>query len=76
MVASFCYLGGMLSVGGGCEIAVSIRMKTTCKKFRELLPVITPHHLFYKTGGYVYSSCEWSAMPVNLAIDQDEPAAQ
>ena len=62
MVASFCYLDDMLSAGGGCEIAVTNRVKTAWKKFRELLPVLTSHHLSYKTCGHVYSSCVRSAM--------------
>ena len=28
VVASFCYLGDMLSAGGDCEISVTIRVKT------------------------------------------------
>ena len=62
VVASFCYLGDMLSAGGGCEIAVNTRVKTAWKKFRELLPVLTSRHLSYKTRGHVYSSCVLSAM--------------
>ena len=62
VVASFCYLGDMLSAGGGCEIAVTTRVKTDWKKFRELLPVLTFCHLSYKTCGHVYSSCMLSAM--------------
>ena len=63
MVVSFRYLGDKLSAGGGCEIAVTSRVKTTAwKKFRELLPVLTSHHLSYKTRGHVYSSCVQSAM--------------
>ena len=62
VVASFCYLGDMLSAGGGCEMAVTTRVKTAWKKFRELLPVLTSRHLSYKTRGYVYSSCVRSAM--------------
>ena len=62
VVASFCYLGDMLSAGGGCETAVTTRVKTAWKKFRELLPVLTSHHLSYKTRGHVYSSCMRSAM--------------
>ena len=62
VVASFCYLGDMLSAGGGCEIAVTTRVKTALKKFRELLPVLTSRHLPYKTHGHVYSSCMRSAM--------------
>ena len=56
VVASFCYLGG------GCEMAVTTRVKTPWKKFRELLPVLTSRHLSYKTRGHVYSSCVRSAM--------------
>ena len=52
----------MLSAGGGCEIAVTNRVKTAWKKFRELLPVLTSRHLSYKTHGHVYSSCVQSAM--------------
>ena len=62
VVASFCYLGDMLSAGGGCEIAVTTRVKTAWKKFREVLPVFTSRHLSYKTCGHAYSSCVQSAM--------------
>ena len=62
VVAYFCYLGDMLSAGRGCEISVTTHVKTTWKKFRELLPVLTSRHLSYKTRGHVYSSCVWSAM--------------
>ena len=62
VVASFCYLGDMLSAGGGCEMAVTTRVKTAWKKFRDLLPVLSTRHLSYKTRGHVYSSCVRSAM--------------
>ena len=62
VVASFCYLGDMLSAVGGCEMAVTTRVKAAWKKFRELLPVFTSCHLSYKTRGRVYSSCVRSAM--------------
>ena len=62
VVASFCYLGDMLSASGGCEIAVTTCVKTAWEKLRELLPVLTSRHLSYKTRGHVYSSCVWSAM--------------
>ena len=62
VVASFCYLGDMLSAGGGCEMAGTTCVKTAWKKFRELLPVLTSRHLSYKTRGHVYSSCVRSAM--------------
>ena len=61
VVASLCYLGEMLSAGGGCEIAVTTCVKTAWKKFRELLPVLTPA-TSYKTRGHVYSYSVRSAM--------------
>ena len=62
VVASFCYLDNMLFACGGCEIAITSRVKTAWKKFRELLPVLTSHHLSYKTRGHVNSSCVRRAM--------------
>ena len=41
VVAPFYYLSDMLSVGRGCEVAVSTHDKTACKTFRELLLVLT-----------------------------------
>ena len=61
MVASFCYLGDCSQQ----QMAVNFQpqcVKTTWKKFKELLPVLTSRHLFFKTHGHVYSSCVWSAM--------------
>ena len=62
VVASFCYLGDMLSEAGGCELAMTTCVKTAWKKFKELLPVLSSHHLSYKTRGHVYSSCVRNAM--------------
>ena len=71
VVASFCYLGDMLSAGGGCEMAVTTRVKIAWKKFRELLPVLTSRHLSYKTCGHVYSSCVRSAMLHSSETDRE-----
>ena len=62
LLASFCYLGDMLSAAGGCELSTTTRVKTTLKKFKELLPVHSSHHFSFKTRGSVYSSCVRSAM--------------
>ena len=62
MVASFCYLGDMLSAAGGCELSTTTHVKTAWKKFKELLPVPSSRHLSFKTHGRVYSSCVRSAM--------------
>ena len=62
VVASFCYLGDMLSAGGDCEITVTSCVNTAWKKIRELLPVFTSCHLSYKTCAHLFSSCVRSAM--------------
>ena len=53
----------MLSAGRGCELVITTHVKSTWKKFRELLPVLTSSHLSYKTHGHVYMPC---SMPVKL----------
>ena len=62
VVASFCYLGDMLSAAGGCELSTTTRVKTAWKKFKDLLSVLSSRHLSFKTRGHVYSSCVRSAM--------------
>ena len=62
VVASFCYLGDMLSSADGCELSTTICVKTAWKKFKELKPVLFSRHLSFKTPGHVYSSCVQSAM--------------
>ena len=62
VVASFCYLGDMLSAASGCELSTTARMSRAWKKFKELLPVLSSCHLSFKTRGRVYSSCVQSAM--------------
>ena len=62
MVASFCYLRDMLSAAGGCEVSTTTCVKTSWKKFKDLLPDLSSRHLSFKTRGHVYSSCVRSAM--------------
>ena len=62
VVASFCYLGDMLSAADGCELSTTTHVKTAWKKFKELLPVLSSCHLSFKTYGRVYSSCVRRAM--------------
>ena len=62
VVASFCYLGDMLSAAGGCELSTTTRVKTAWKKFKDLLPILSSRHLSFKTRGHVYSSCMRSAI--------------
>ena len=62
VVASFCYLGDMLSAASGCELSTTTCVKMAWKKFKELKPVLSSRHLSFKTRGRMYSSCVWSAM--------------
>ena len=62
VVASFCYLGDMLSAADGCELSTTTCVKTAWKKFKDLLPVLSSCHLSFKTRGHVYNSCVRSAM--------------
>ena len=62
VIASFCYLGDMLSAADGCELSTTTHVKTAWKKFKELLPVLSSLHLSFKTRGRVYSSCVQSAL--------------
>ena len=62
VVQEFCYLGDMLSAGGGCELAAITRCKCAWGKFRQLLPLLTNRHLPLLTRGKVYASCVRSVM--------------
>ena len=62
VVASFCYLGDVLSAAGGCELSTTTHVKTAWKKFKELKPVRSSCHLSFKTCCHVYSSCVLSTM--------------
>ena len=57
VVASFCYLGDMLSAAGGCELSTTTRVKTAWKKFKDLLPVLPSCHLFQNTWPCVQLLC-------------------
>ena len=40
-VEKFCYLGDLLSAGGGADTAISTRTSCGWKKFWELAPILT-----------------------------------
>ena len=75
VVASFCYLGDMLSTTSGCELSITKRVETAWKKFKELLPVLSSSHFSFKTHGRMYSSCAKRKAPCqwDLAIDKAKP---
>ena len=57
VVASSCYLGDMLSAADGCELSTTTRLNTAWKKFKELLQVLSFHHLSFKTWPCVQVLC-------------------
>ena len=57
-VSEFCYLGDMLSAGGGCELAAVTRCRCAWGKFRQLRPLLTNRNV----PGRVYSTCVRSVM--------------
>ena len=62
VVASFCYVGDLLSSAGGCELSTTTCVKTAWKKFKDLLPVLSSRHHSFKPHDCVYSSCVQSSM--------------
>ena len=62
VVASFFYLGDMLSAAGGCELSNTTPVQNVLKKFKALLPVVSSSHFSFRTCGCVYSSCVRSVM--------------
>ena len=62
VVPSFCYLGDMLSAGGGFDLSVTTRCSVAWSKFRKLLLILTSKHVSLKTRGKLFFSCVRSAM--------------
>ena len=61
-VEEFCYLGDIISAGGGTEASSIARLKSGWKKFRELLPLLTLRGLSHLTKDKLYASCVRSVM--------------
>ena len=61
-VNKFCYLGDMISAGGGAESGSIARVRSGWGKFRELLPLLTMRGLPLHLKGKVYASCVRSVM--------------
>ena len=62
--ASFCYLGDMLSTGGGCSLAITCitRCCTAWRKFKKLLPILTSRHISLTVLGKVFDACVHSSL--------------
>ena len=55
-VDRFCYLGDMLSAGGGCMAAATARCRCAWGKFRENLPLLTSKPVPFDLRGRLFSS--------------------
>ena len=62
VVDRFCYLGDMLSAGGGCMAAATARCRCAWGKFRENLPLLTSKPVPFDLRGRLFSSNVRSSM--------------
>ena len=61
-VDRFCYLGDMLSAGGGCMAAATARCRCAWGKFRENLPLLSSKPVPFDLRGRLFSSNVRSSM--------------
>ena len=61
-VRGFCYLGDKLNVSGGCETAVTPRVKIGWMKFRECVELLRGRRFSLRMKRMVFLSCVRSAM--------------
>ena len=61
-VSKFTYLGDRLNATGGCETAVTARLRIGWIKFRECSEILKGRKFSLKMKGKVYKSCVRSAM--------------
>ena len=54
-VDRFCYLGDTLNADGGCDSAITSRVRSAWKKFSEYLPILTGKGFWLKLKGKVYA---------------------
>ena len=58
----FCYSGDRLNASGGCETAVTSRVRIEWMKFRECYELLRGRRFSLRMKGMVYHSCVRSAM--------------
>ena len=61
-VDKFCYLGDMLDADGGCDSAVTARVRSAWKQFREYILILTGQGFSLKLKGKVYATCVRSCL--------------
>mgnify|MGYP001824797758 CR=1 FL=1 len=61
-VGKFCYLGDMISEGGGAVMASTARVRSAWAKFRELAPILTARGASLQVKGKIYKACVQSVL--------------
>ena len=61
-VDKFCYLRDISDADGGCDSAVTTRVRSAWKKFSEYLPILTGKGFSFKLKGKVYATCVRSCL--------------
>ena len=61
-VTCFCYLGDFVRQRCGYFDATTARIRSSWKKFRDLLPILTCRGLSLKSRGYAYNACLHSVL--------------
>ena len=56
-VDKFCHLGDMLDADGGCDSAVTARVRSAWKKLCKYLPILIGKGFSLKLKGKVYATC-------------------
>jgi len=62
VVDSFCYLGDSICAGGGCQRAITTRVRCAWGKFRELLPLLTSKSISLHRRGHLFNMCVRKAL--------------
>ena len=62
MVNQFCYLGDMIIAVGGAEASTIACVRSGCKSFRVLLPLLASRVISLKTKGRLYAAFVKSVM--------------
>ena len=57
VVDAFCYLGDMSDQTGGCFNAITARIGSAWKNFRDLLPVLSNKGISLRLRGHAYNAC-------------------
>ena len=67
-VNGFCYLGDRLNSSGGCEVAVTARVRIGWVRFSECEELLPRNRFPLRMKGKVYCYCVRSAIPCGSEV--------